>query len=250
MNVPYHSHSAITQYPPNPLKYPKFYNCKEHVFILYPGDMLYIPEGWCHWVFSFKDKDSELECNNENIAISFHINKFNGIIYNKFYDKKPFVYNLDKTQHSFFDITFEKIKNQIYDIEIPIYKSKGSIITPTKKNDMVLKYKVSSEKMKISKLDDLQKQKKYNMYMSSIPFIFNNFTNTAPNLIRDSFPGSTISHLYWFGFFDNNTESFDSGLHFDQRHNCLIQIKGTKLVRLYNKKDFNNLYIQPMHGIN
>ena len=29
-----------------------------------------------------------------------------------------------------------------------------------------------------------------------------------------------------------------------------FEIKGTKLVRLYNKKDFNNLYIQPMHGIN
>ena len=247
MNLPYHNHSAITQYPPNPIKYPKFYNCKEQTFILYPGDMLYIPEGWCHWVFSFKDKQSEYT--NENIAISFHINKFDGVIYNKFYDKKPFVYNLDKTQHSFFDITFDKIKNQIYDIEIPIYKSKGSTLIPTKKNDNILKYKVSSEKIKISKFDNLQKQHKYNMYMASTPFIFQNFPSTPPNIIKESFPGSTISHLYWFGFFDNNTESFDSGLHFDKRHNCLIQIKGTKLVRLYNKKDNDNLYIQPMSGI-
>ena len=48
------NHSSIEDYPPSVLNFPKFYYAHSTTYILYPGECLYIPKYWNHWVFTYQ----------------------------------------------------------------------------------------------------------------------------------------------------------------------------------------------------
>jgi len=62
-----HRYSYITTEFPDRKQFPKFYEAKRIEIILEPGDMLYLPAGWYHWVFS-EDPDPDTGL---NVAINY-----------------------------------------------------------------------------------------------------------------------------------------------------------------------------------
>lgn len=237
MKTLYTSHSAIPTYPPNVINYPNFYNCKEYTFILHPGDMLYIPAGWFHWVFSYPDEQ-------QNIAISYAVSELNGPIYNEFQFKKPYLFNLNKYEHSFFNYTFNTFKNMYPTHKINTIISKNNTLVPVKKQS--LKHKLTKCQLTFNEMYDLFTKNTHNIYMGQ-----NESLNPQkpPECLLRGFPNSKFTCNQWLALFKKDTEYIDSGLHYDITHGILVQIKGTKLIRLFRPQDANKLYLQPMQPI-
>lgn len=239
MNTLYTSHSAIPTYPPNILDYPDFYKCKEMTFILSPGDMLYIPAGWFHWVFSYPDEQ-------QNIAISYSVSEFAGHIYNEFYFEKPYKFSLNKNEHPFFNYTFESYKQMYPDYKVNTIISNKNVLLHVNKSQLK-NHKIQHVKLTFDEMETLLKNNTHNIYMGQ------NDTLTPqkpPECLFTGFPESRYRCNQWLALFNKNTEYIDSGLHYDITHGILIQIKGKKLVRLFKPEDANDLYLQPMHKIN
>lgn len=236
MNILYTSHSAIPTYPPNITDYPDFYKCKEYLFILHPGDMLYIPSNWFHWVFSYPDE-------KQNIAISYSVSNFSGTIYNEFQFKKPYKFHLDKTELPFFNHTFDTFKNLYPNHKIKTLVSNKNILVPVKKSS-IKSHKLIKLSLTFNEMEQLMQKNTHNIYMGQ-----NNSLQqyNPPECLSRGFPNSKYTCNQWLALFKDNTEYIDSGLHYDRTHGILIQIKGTKLVRLFKPQDYNNLYVQPMH---
>lgn len=228
-------HSIINEYPPNPVVYPKFYNCKEHIFILNPGDLLYIPPRWFHWVHSYGD---------ENIAVSFPEVEYNNLVYNDFSLGKPFIYNLnpDKDKYNFLNLSLNDLNTQD---ELKTLLSKTTnVLIPVVKNTSDVRFK----NLKLNEILTLRNKGKYNMLIGQNFTAIKNNKIKPPDFILDSFPGTTFQVSSWISLPNKNNDHIDSGLHYDYNHNCLVQIKGTKVVRMYSPDCLNNFYLKP-HNI-
>ena len=232
------SHSAIPSYPPNINIYPDFYKCKEYTFILNPGDMLYIPAGWFHWVFSYPDQDKQ------NIAISYAVSNFDGCIYNEFYYKKPYKFTLNKNEHDFFNYNFNTFKENTTK-KINVIKSTKNILIPVNKH--TLKNKLSYQSLTFSEIENIISQDTHNIYIGQYNTGLQTQWPKPPECLLRGFPTSKFTCYNWISLFKTNTEYIDSGLHYDITHGILVQIKGRKLIRLFKPQDYNNLYVQPMY---
>jgi len=62
-----HRYSYITTEFPDKKQFPRFYEAKRTEIILEPGDMLFLPAGWYHWVFS-EEPDQETGL---NVAVNY-----------------------------------------------------------------------------------------------------------------------------------------------------------------------------------
>lgn len=232
------NHSAIPIYPPNPVDYPKFYNVKEKLYILYPGDSLYIPPFFPHWVHSYPDKNSEY---NENIAFSFPV-KYNSNLFNEFSRKLPFVFNLSNKDNEFLNYDVNTILEKL-ESKTRIFISDYNTITPVKKSTLTHNQKKfnlnkkSLQKLINSKLD------KY-MYISQVELDI----ALVPDYYKMSFPNINIKSYLWMSFCKKNNY-IDSGLHWDIFHNILVQVKGIKIVRVFSQNDSDSLYFRPMESI-
>jgi hypothetical protein len=238
MNKLHTSHSSIPSYPPNVLEYPNFYNSKEYVYILKPGDMLYIPPKWFHWVFSYPDEQ-------QNIAMSYTMVKYNNI-YNEFQFNKPFKFHLDKNEHPFFNYNLDSFKNMYPTNKITTLISNKNTLIPVKKSSLDKSHQLQKLPLTFSEMEDLHKTNTYNLYMGQN---YKLDSQKPPDCILNSFPDSVIRCSHWLALLNKDTEYIESGLHYDLDPNTLIQIKGTKLVRLFRPQEYNNLYVQPMYTI-
>lgn len=228
------SHSLIPSYPPNITKYPLFYDCKEYIVVLHPGEALYIPPRWFHWVFSYPESEEE----RKNIAISYHISSIDESKQENT-NRKPMKYKLDKNNYVYFNYTFNNLKKTYSDKKFTVLKSKENIIIPIEKP--TLKNNIYQE---LLTLDDIENQHNdYNIYIGQN----NTFkTYVLPDCIKKDFIGSKFRCFHWIASFKHDTEYIDSGLHYDKTHGLLISIKGIKIVRLYHPNDYENLYVQTM----
>lgn len=230
MITTFFTHSIIDTYPPNIYQFPNFYNCKEHLYVLHPGDMLYIPPKWFHWVFSYNQNDQL------NKAISFPI--LNDNIVNKttnidIISKKPFVYNINT---KYIDL------NRMNDAIIRIFKSKNHNIYPFNKNH---KNQILNDELPYINIKNIIQDKKYN-------FVCGNYDVThlikPPDFLNYLLDKNTeqiqYKSLLWHSYSKDNNP-VNTGLHFDNWHNFLLQIDGIKIVRLYHPNCHKNLYIHP-----
>ena len=208
------------------------------MYVLKPGDMLYIPPKWFHWVFSYPD---ELQ----NIAISYTIFDYVGDIYNEFSFKKPFKY-LNTIKHSFFNYTFNSFKQMNPIKKTDTLISNKNILVPVKKSSLDKSHKLQNISLTLSEMENLHKTNQYNLYMGQCDI---GPWEEPPYCITNSFNNPKIICNYWLALFNTDTEYIESGLHYDITHGMLIQIKGTKLVRLYPPQEYNNLYVQPTYII-
>ena len=234
--IMYTSHSAIPSYPPNVTKYPNFYHCKEHIFVLNPGDMLYIPSKWFHWVFSYPDLDSK---HRENIAFSYSVSEFGGDICNEFHAQKPYVFRLDKREHPFFNYTFDTFKEK-YNQKVQVLKSTKNVLVPVQKNG---NDNISLDNLTFNEIEELMKKDTHNIYMGQNGCLQR---ERPPECLFRGFPNSKFNGYQWVSTMRKKTEYIDSGLHYDMTHGILIQIRGTKVVRLYSPANAKNLYLQPL----
>lgn len=230
------THSLIPSYPPDVTKFPLFYNCKEYIVILHPGEALYIPSNWFHWVFSYPESENE----RTNIAISY-----------KFYDKsgkkikytEPLKYKLDKNKYEYFNYTFDTLKTTYKNKKIHnVCKSKKNILVPVEKP--TLKNKIYEDALTLTEIE--KQSKEYNLYIQQNDYFQ---PHDPPTFMKDYFTKiykcSFYCH-YWILLFNSQTNYIDSGLHYDGDPGLLICIKGIKIVRLYHPNDYENLYVQTM----
>lgn len=225
------SHSRIESYPPNIYEYPNFYKCKEHVFTLYPGDVLYIPPKWFHWIFSYNNTD------NTNKAISFPI--LNQNILSKtsnpdILSKKPFIYHVNINT-----INFDILNNEY----VGIFKSKNHNIYPFNKT---LKTDISKSNIIYSNINDLINKKKHNFVCNAHMNL--NFIKPPEflNYILDKNKEQLQYKSLLFNTYSRNDTPINTGLHYDYWHNFLVQIDGIKVVRLYHPNCHKNLYVHPV----
>jgi hypothetical protein len=247
------SHSMIPSYPPEYNIFPRFYFAKEHVFVLQPGNALYIPPGWCHWVFSYpnleEDNGPDARHSSANIALSFPVTKFAGNILPPFKDEKPLAFTLINLP--FLQWDFNKLFNNdnqeddvvdVNNVHDVIY-SKGSTLNVVRKpnGNICHTRKVSKEKFV-----KMVSEGKYNISLGQ-----NDTILSGSNLHQESRPpdfwlgslwGSKIRSNLWVTSCLNQS-GVDTGLHYDATYNLLVQIKGVKIVRLYAPEDQQNLYI-------
>lgn len=243
----YTSHSKISSFPPNPILYPKFYNCEEKIFVLNEGDMLYIPPKWFHWVFSYPNITKERSY-NENVAVSFTIlDLFNKNVYNEFYFGEPFMITLDKEHHPFLNISFKDIINKP-NIKLNCLFTEKKTIVPVQKEktDKQIFYK----NLTINEIRDIYKEGIYNINIGRDNILPDYLNIEIPDIIKTSFLNNKINTYLWVNLFKNKNNYIETGLHYDTTHNVLIQIKGTKVVRLYKPSDSKNMYLQPMYPNN
>lgn len=233
------SHSSIPEYPPNYLKYPKFYNAKEHIFILHPGDMLYIPSKWFHWVHSYPDE------NLENLAVSFNITNITKIM-NEFHNETPFIFHIDKTTNKFLNFDSTIITDSIFNKKqtYTTLLSKNNIILPVHKE--TLKFNSIKKELTLKEIYHIKNTSKFNIVIGQNTKLQENLNIKPPLQLHYSFPNSKINSFFWLYFFKNKKSYIDSGLHLDYWHNVLIQVKGIKIVRMYSPDNYDNLYVQPM----
>lgn len=192
---------------PNPLKYPLYYLTKPLIFELYPGDVLYIPYGWWHWVFS----------KGENIAI----NQW----FNKKINNKPYKFRNEKKVK--LDNFFDKING----IGMGLAQNNPNIqsyvrpnVYPEDENEF--KYMGTLKEFK-----EITKDMKYSGFVleNQLPI---EFINSVPDRVENN-----SKYNLWYYSNDAN-----SGLHYDNYDNYLCQIMGTKKVYLFPPSDSRWLY--------
>ena len=231
-------HSAIPEYPPNVLKYPKFYNSLEKIIILEPGDMLYIPPMWFHWIHSYPDE------NLENFAVSFNIIKVKEV-FNRFEAEIPFVFHLDKNTEDFLNINPVVFQDNTFKHKIIL--SENRTIVPVKKSSLDI-YPNKIE-LSMKEIFLLKKKKKYNISIGQNSSLNYNLNIKTPKVLENSFPGSKFIQYLWMYYIKDNDSYIDTGLHVDRVYNVLCQVKGKKVIRLYHPGTSDNMYIQPMEFI-
>ena len=197
--------------PPNVsfLKYPLYYLTKPFVFELFPGDCLYIPYGWWHWIFSKGETMALNQWFNSNINID--VNK----------RRKPYKFKNINYVPELWDTELlkEKLTNDGYGGGSD-YPNLCSFIKPNRvypeENNVYQTY--SNFKSFLDYGEDI---KPY------LGFLLEDFIpEEYKNQLVD--PGNIEKCNFWY--YSNGA---NSGLHFDNYENYLCQMKGSKKVYLF-----------------
>lgn len=231
------AHSLIDSYPPNINKFPKFYNAGQQLFVLEPGDMLYIPPKWFHWVHSY-------QTDGENIAVSFPALEYEPPILNEFSTGAPFIYSLNKDSYAPLNLTAKDFENISESTKHKMLISKSNILVPVDKGRGI--------PVKVSSIDEAKKfvSDGYYSALGQNFEIAGKLKIPPPYFLLSSFPKCRFygcAWLYMYPDISKRKDTFiDTGLHFDYGPNVLIQVKGKKVIRLFSPEDSHNLYLSPM----
>lgn len=244
------NHSEINSYPPNPIKYQNFYNCKQEIFILNPGDCLFIPKYWAHWVFSYPEKYTIYGENSGNFTFHYNIAcsypTFQSIQDNSdiFSTNKPMKIKLDKKDADFLNCDLFDIINDSDENKYNYISSEENTLNNIIKTSS---NKKTRDKKNFTDIFNIYKTKHYNIYLGQNEELYKNniYDFTVPAFWGTCFKESRILPMMWFSLHKDDNY-IESGLHHDNSNNLLIQIKGTKLVRLFSPKYVynGNLYMK------
>ena len=243
-HVLYLSHSRIDRFPPPYNLFPRFYHAREAVFVLQPGDALYIPPGWCHWVFSYPDAKST-DGDGANLAISFPVTDFAGKVQEPF--SKESALHLNVGDLPFLEWTLDRVLPADSEKIHRVLLSKGTTLHNVGKQS---KNRIKIKMMNNEGILATFREGKYNVSLGQNDSIFSHDRNLykesrPPDFWIGSFPGSKMRSFLWITV-PNSELGIDSGLHYDSTHGLLIQIRGVKIVRLYPPSERQNLYIGPL----
>jgi hypothetical protein len=224
------NHSIISSYPINYYKYPLAKNSKLIEMELNENEYIFIPSNWLHWVFT----------EPYNLSMNYFINKI------KSYDKNLFLEEIKKNQ------PFKnKIKNEInFSFRNFIKENlekKFSITMSTHSHTVpVIKPGFNSSDFRINLTIKESLNPDYNNYYKYIAQYpinesylnnLNNFIDVADNLDYDA--------NTWINF----DKPINSGLHFDENDNILINFIGKKKVILGHPENLKYLYFQELPQI-
>jgi hypothetical protein len=213
-----HYYSNIVEEYPDKKIFPRFYKARKLEYILEPGDMLWIPPGWYHWIFS-EDPDPETGL---NIAVNYW--------YNSSWD----ITDIDrgnpvKTTHS--------IRN--YREFLNSFSKKRHIVSRSEKKIFSLEHNMWRHgdyldyECTLMTLDEFVDKKDPCTYLSSLD---------DPRLLQfdpkiyDSWKCSAAN--WWINFGHVSTV-----MHFDRADNLFCQVEGRRRVVLFPHSEWPNLYL-------
>lgn len=204
-------YSPISDEFPCKIKYPKFYEAHKIEITIGPGDMIFIPAGWFHLVFSDPGED----------GVNFAINQWyaaEDLREGESSNVKPF-----KSKH---DLIIDPNSVMKPDEEIVVMTSPngkfGSGSVATSKFEEGLNFLKTT-------WSEFWSQKRKDSYMIQ----YENPELDKYEKGRDRFSGSTM----WINFAKVN-----SYLHYDRDDNFLLQINGTKKILLFPPEAHQLLY--------
>ena len=206
--------SKITEEFPDKTKFPLYYEARRQEFTINPGEMLFIPAGWWHFVFS-EDPDPETHI---NFAVNFWYYPQNGYIEGEQF--KDFVPNTKK-----YSVLVEP-KDILKDSLINVTRSSTNYITPL---GVTFRYDNTQTTEEMTYDEFLSLRDPYS-YISQ---------NTSKELETCAPSMNTLLHNanIWINF--GNMRSVP---HYDTYDNWLCQIQGRKRVVLFPPEDREKLY--------
>jgi len=241
-------HSKVPSQTPDKNQFPLYYQARNISVTLQPGDILYIPYGWWHFITSEKvDAITKM-----NIAISnwTQIKKCDcEISYDpiKYRIQCPsYNYDPDKVKkllnthtrlsmpfishsklHLNYNLDYQTLQNNLPE-KIPIFHSRTNFFT-----SMHINYYHHNECYKdLFSFDEF-----YDMGLAGEHVYLGQFP------IKDSsFNIAPISDNYTDTFLWVNFGNATSNLHYDTEDNLIMQVQGTKKITLFPPSERDNLY--------
>jgi hypothetical protein len=209
----YGKFSKINTRFPSIFKFPLYYLSSPVTYVLHPGEYLFIPKKWWHWVIT-KSNSGDLYNTAYNILGSVD-KKYTNPHKQKFMDNGEIREKMD--------IINDTIKNK----EINLW--------------------CKNEKGCVAKLDSFIKEReKYSdCYIVSLDVKINGDDVTNKNIFefiknKMKIPNiiDKINNIYFW----INTGNIDTGLHYDEENSILCVLSGIKIVTLYPPSDTKFLY--------
>jgi len=210
-------YSEITEEFPDKEKYPLYYQASRHEFTIGPGEMLFIPAGWFHFVFS-EDSCPETSL---NYAINYWYYPENDWV-----EENPSFLLPRKDTHSLpyidpRDVCGNKIMN--------VTRSNLNGLFPSARVFHKFNGKCYFEQMTY---DQFYESKNPNYYIIQVANT-DVLNKHAPKYTKDLWNSSA-----WINF--GNARSL---IHYDEYDNWLCQVKGTKRVVLFPHQERDMLYM-------
>jgi hypothetical protein len=217
-------YSYITEEFPDKNQFPRFYEAKRVEITLNPGDALYIPAGWFHWVFS---EDPEPDT-GLNVAINYWYNT----IWSATDVDHDFPIKTSHNIHKTIDyLNFLKTFN-----DKKIYCSKSE----NKNGSFSLPYIRWIQNDTVKCTDEyLTWNEFYNKRLLNEKWYMWGNTDTRLEAYDPKILNNSIKNSNWWVNFGN----VNTAMHFDSNDNILCQMAGRKRVILFPHSEWANLYL-------
>jgi hypothetical protein len=219
------NHSIITSYPINYYNFPLAVNCKFIEIDLNENEYLFIPQSWMHWVYTEPFNLSM------NYFIKYFNNNNNNPLINKLKKKQPYKSKIDNLQ----DFNFKDYFKNNFENKFSIVFNTLSHSTPVIKPN--LDCKIFRKNMSIKECLGYE-YKDYYKYIAQSESN-NLFLNKLSNFINDA-DNIDYKPSIWI----NLDKNINSGLHYDDYDNILINFIGKKKVLLGHPDDRQYMYFQ------
>ena len=209
--------SQLVNRMPSVFEYPLYYLSHPKEYIIKPGEFVYIPKNWWHWVISFTGNDDYcFSCNHW----------FNEQLNNSTPYVGKFMENNDIRE--VINIFEQKVDKNKYNLKLWCDKSKDKITTLrdfiSNKNNYTDCYMITL--------------KAYEMIKQNLSN--NNFFDEFKHIIKvptDIQNKNIIETNFWL-----NKGNIDTGLHYDDFDGMLCVLSGYKIVTLFPPSDTKYLY--------
>jgi hypothetical protein len=224
------NHSIIISYPINYYSFPLAKNCKFIEIYLDANEYIFIPAYWMHWVFT--------EPYNLSMNYFIKITKdSDNFFFNNIKKKQPFKAKIDNNINFNFKDFFKKNLDNEFSI---CFNTKNHITPVIKPNfNCVTFMKIISFRESLS-----IKYKDYYKYIGQ-NINDNLFLNNLSNFIKDVNDNIIYKPSIWINF----DKSINSGLHYDDKDNILINFIGKKKILLAHPDYRKYMYFQVLPKI-
>jgi hypothetical protein len=244
--------SAMRVFPPDPATYPLFANAVYAEVILEPGDMLYIPRRWWHWVTSYErnialsiwhaaDRNTmTVPLDADSLPCIEAITDPHELISRYFPQKEPVLVRTDHVRRwpAFTGWTDEYLRAAIGGREQPVGISPDRHLQIIKGD-----HRTRAEMMSFSEFLDRSYTSPEYHYLGQddvTPGLLQTDWS-IPDFWHDCFPDDEFRTAFWFTF-GRDAEGITSSLHFDYYENLLVQVAGRKRVLLFSRSQTPYLY--------
>jgi hypothetical protein len=241
-------HSKVPSTTPDKNMYPLFYQAQKISIVLNPGDILYIPFGWWHFVTSTSvDQNTKMNIAINNWTVNhkcdcelsfkpdsyrvrcqefvYDRNKFNKILSTHTKLSAPFITH--SNLHENYNLDYDTLEQKLPE-KIPVFHSKTNFFT-----SMHLHYFHANDSYK----DLFTFEEFYNMGTHGEYVYLGQY-----NLSDSSLNVTPLADGYNDSFLWINYGNVTSNLHYDTEDNLLLQIQGSKEITLFPPSERGFLY--------
>jgi hypothetical protein len=228
-NITQDNHSSISSYPINYDKYPIAKNCKFIEIDLYENEYVFIPSNWMHWVFT-----EPFNVSMNYLISSIKYDKNDNVFLNNIKRKEPFTNKIDNK----INLCFKDFFQTILDDKFSISFSTSNHLSPVKKPDS--NCKTFMKNMHVRECLSME-YRDYYKYIGQNRYN-NTYLNNLSNFITDANNNINYNSSVWI----NLDKSVNSGLHYDNQDNILVNFIGKKKVLLAHPDYRKYMYFEKL----